>query len=303
MPHKPSWFRDDLVVMSNAPTCGINKDGNEQYVVDPITGKRSDSEIDDKLLSDVRMIRAGDFSSGSIIVCPLARVLEAKVLSPTYFDQSTLADFESLLDSLPGFESVSLGELRDAGLIQVRKGHGSPSKDQRLGDVPYIKVSDLRAGHVNINPTNLIPEALAEKFWKGKDSGLRAYDLVSPERASANIGEFCVLMPGQERVVLTKEMIIIRATASAQFDQFYLMWALSLVVVRRQWRRIVLMQTNREDVGDRALEVRIPLPPSRDAAAEISRDFRKYFKALEAARERFLAHLKASEFKHHLFFE
>ncbi|UKA07766.1 hypothetical protein IHC92_17220 [Photobacterium damselae subsp. damselae] len=60
-------------------------------------------------------------------------------------------------------------------------GHGSPSSDQRLGTIPYIKVSDLRAGHVNINPTNMIPVDLAKKFWGGDDSGLKPYDLISPE--------------------------------------------------------------------------------------------------------------------------
>lgn len=39
----------------------------------------------------------------------------------------------------------------------VETGTGRPSKDQRTGSVPYIKVSDLRAGLVNINATNMVP--------------------------------------------------------------------------------------------------------------------------------------------------
>lgn len=303
MPNRPSWFRDDQVVMSNAPTCGINKDGNEQFVVDPTTGVRSDTLIDNKLEEDVAAIRAGDFSKGSIIVRPLAKVMASRVYSPTYFDYSTVEDFQDAMKSLPGCSPASLGELQESGFLEIRKGHGSPSKDQRLGDVPYIKVSDLRAGAVNINPTNLIPIALAEKFWKGSESGLQAYDLISPERASANIGEFCVLMPGQERVVLTKEVIVLRATPAAPFDQFFLLWALSLVVVRQQWRRIVLMQTNREDVGERALEIQIPLPSSRDDADEISKPFRVYYQSLERARADLIAAMSHSQHRHHLFFE
>jgi type I restriction enzyme M protein len=68
---------------------------------------------------------------------------------------------------------------------------------------------------VNINPTNLIPRALAEDFWGGPNPDLLAFDLISPERASKNIGEFCVLMPGQEKIVLTRETLTLRSNTRA----------------------------------------------------------------------------------------
>lgn len=56
--HKPSWFRDDEVVISFAPTVGINKDGEELYVIDPATGMRT-QEINDSLRDDVQAILDG----------------------------------------------------------------------------------------------------------------------------------------------------------------------------------------------------------------------------------------------------
>lgn len=105
---------------------------------------------------------------------------------------------------------MTIGDTVEQGLISIRGGHGSPSNETRVGTVPYIKVSDLRAGTVNINPTNRVPEKVAESFWGGTSSGLLPFDLVCPERTPKNIGDFCVLVPGQEQVVLTKEMIVIR---------------------------------------------------------------------------------------------
>lgn len=51
--HKPDWFQDDKILIINAPTCGINKDGFTQYKVDEQTGERSETEIDDKLYESV----------------------------------------------------------------------------------------------------------------------------------------------------------------------------------------------------------------------------------------------------------
>lgn len=173
-----------------------------------------------------------------------------------------------------------------------------------MGDIPYIKVSDIRAGQININPTNKIPLELAKKFWKGDESGLKAYDLISPERASKNIGEFSVLMPNQERIVLTKEVIVLRSLVQEmEFDQFYLMWAMSLELVRKQWNRVILMQTNREDVGERYKEILIPIAKKKEIANSVSWYFRKYYLEQAELRRAFQSNLDIDEFKHSFYLE
>lgn len=56
-----------------------------------------------------------------------------------------------------------------------------------------------------------------------------------------------------------------------------------------QWKRIALMQTNREDCGERYREIRLPLPPTAKAAKSASAAFRDYFSALAAAKSKFIA--------------
>ena len=92
-------------------------------------------------------------------------------------------------ERLPSCQLMSLGELKDLGWLSVRQGHGSPSLDLRSGDIPYIKVSDIRSGTVNPNSTNMVSDVIAEKFWEGSVSGLKPWDVITPARASKNIGE------------------------------------------------------------------------------------------------------------------
>jgi hypothetical protein len=300
MPHKPSWFKDGQVIGTNSATCGINKDGNELYRVDS-SGKRSATERDDEFAVDVQHVLSGQLGKGKAFSQPLANITQSRVWVPQYHDFSSVDALKKCFGSQTDFRLASLRDAVKEGILTVRHGHGSPSDDQRVGDIPYIKVSDIRAGHININPTNLVPLELAKKYWGGPESGLKAYDLISPERASKNIGEFAILMPGQERILLTKEVIIVRGNAPQLFDQFYLLWALTLTLVRDQWRRIVLMQTNREDVGDRLYEVVIPIPKSKPAGDTISKDFRDYYQAIEKARTAFATALKNSPSSHHVF--
>lgn len=148
------------------------------------------------------------------------------VLVPRYYDQTLEQSFD-LLKEKRGFESITIGELCDAGLINVTGDHGSPSNDLRNGSIPYVKVSDIRNMRININQTNLIPVELAKKFWKTKTgkSNLQAWDLISPSRASSNIGEFAILVPGEEQIVLTKEVFVIRVQENDMgYSPFYLLW-------------------------------------------------------------------------------
>jgi type I restriction enzyme M protein len=209
-------------------------------------------------------------------------------------------DFEGLLDKM-GIAETTIGDLIDKNIIEVFGGHGSPSNDLRNGTVPYVKVSDIRNLRINVNPTNLVPIELARKFWKTGDrqSNLRAWDLVSPNRASSNIGEFAIIVPGEEQIVLTKEVYVLRSLSNDEgFDPFYLLWALSLKAVRYQWQRVTLMQTNREDVGGRYREIRIPAPPSQKWAHCVSKPFRDYFLCIANLKRRFIEDTDKDEFEY-----
>lgn len=318
--HRPSWFSDDHVMVSTAPTCGLSKKGRLRRKIDPATGERTRvidpetgemiDQIDDQLLEDIIALAEAegdhekiDEGQSETLRFVQNELVELRCAVPIYYDKRLLRHFWRELEKpfFKGFEAKSLGALEKAGLITIRGGHGSPSQEERVGDVPYIKVSDLRAGLVNINPTNRVPRAVAQRFWRGDSSGLKAFDLLCPERTSKNIGDFCVLLPGQEQVLCTKEIIVLRPGPDANFDPFFLLWAMTLKVVRDQWNRVIFMQTNREDVGGRYLEIEIPIPPSREVADKVSKPFRDYYITLAEAKRQMQEYLQASENSHHFF--
>lgn len=274
------WVVDGKVLIVNSETCGINKDGKTLNKVDQETGERLEA-IDDQLTRDCMMVESGDYlHNRNVVFHPSENIERNYVAVPRYYDSKYDDAISDWLRHKEGFSLKMIDELVKDGEIVIRHGHGSPSLDQRVGDIPYIKVSDLRSGRVNVNPSNLVPAALAVKCWHGDDSGLLAYDLLSPERASKNIGEFCILLPGQEKIVLTKEIIVLRSL-NRSFSQFYLMWALSLQEVREQWRRITFMQTNRDDIGERYLDIKIPFPLCPEKEQVITKVYSDYFNALQ----------------------
>ena len=283
------------VTFLNPWTCGIYKDGKARYKVDPATGQRT-TDIDNELLEQVDAHLKGISPPGMVEV-PIDRVFERQVLVPTYFDDRHNDGLRRFLD-VNEIEGITVGELIDDQVIIERRGHGSPSNDQRTGQIPYVKVSDIRGLRININPTNLVSEPIAKRHWRGTNSGLQAWDLITPNRASSNIGEFAMLLPGEERVVLTKEVFVFRSSDQDVYDAFYLLWAFSLMAVRNQWKRITLMQTNREDCGTRYREILLPKAPSEAWAKQRSQPFRTYFTSIAQAKTEFTEALGGDQFQY-----
>jgi type I restriction enzyme M protein len=106
-------------------------------------------------------------------------------------------------------------------------------------------------------------------------------------------------MPSQENILVTKAVIVMRPGPRAHFDSFYLLWAMSSAVVRAQWDRVIFMQTNREDVGKRYLEIEIPVPERGERAMEVSEPFRQYLMSIAEGRTELDAFLRSGS--HHFF--
>jgi type I restriction enzyme M protein len=185
---------------------------------------------------------------------------------------------------------TTLGALADAGVIRTFEGHGSPPGNARAtGDVPYVKVTDLKNWRINENPTNFIHRRVADGLRR-RGVRLRYGDLITPARASSNIGQFSLVLPWQTDIVLTKEVLVVRVEANdTGLTPFLLLALMSLRVVQEQYQTLALMQTNREHLGDHWKEVQLPIPDDEAERAKIGDAVKSYFDGIVTARESWTA--------------
>lgn len=283
------------ILMSCPRSIGQDKFGNLLRRVDG-SGTRA-GELDNEMAEAVLAIEASSYSPKSgrsagkgesrlRFHVPQRDCSERGVLVPRYWWRRDADEALSTWCAKHPSEVVTLGELTADGTIKAFSGHGSPPGNARnTGRVPYVKVTDLKNWRINENPTNFIHQDVADKLRK-RGPELAYGDLVSPARASSNIGQFSMVMPWQTHVVLTREVLVLRAMENRRgIDPALLLALMSLKVVQQQYGHLALMNTNREDLGDRWREVRIPLPDSDAAREAVARPIREYFQAQVVARE------------------
>lgn len=280
------------VLMSFPRSIGQDKNGNPLYKLDnsSIRAGALDNEMFDatQLLAAVPYggkVRTPVVESRLCFFVPQVDVLNSGVIVPRYhWRRDTEIALLSWIVRHPA-RLVTLGELEARGVVASFAGHGSPAGNARgTGEIPYVKVTDLKNWRINENPTNLISEDQAKALQRGGHK-LRYMDLISPARASSNIGQFCAVMPWQTGVVLTKEVLGLRVLDNDEgLDAFLLLALLSLRVVHAQYAALTLMQTNREHLGDRWREVRVPVPTTAEERDRVAQPVRDFFAAQVKAR-------------------
>ncbi|MDB5583794.1 MAG: hypothetical protein JWR80_8970 [Bradyrhizobium sp.] len=286
------------IIMSYPRSIGQDKRGQPVRKMG-IAGRR-DGELDNELLEATQKIvgrlyrgeaRADNVAedktdSRLFFRVPQRDVRERGIVVPRFWWRQDAVRSLSDWQRKHASELVTLGELADAGILMTFEGHGSPPADARAtGQVPYVKVTDLKNWRINENPTNFVHEDVANKLKK-RGVALNYGDLLTPARASSNIGQFSLVLPWQTDVLLTREMLGLRVLPNNKRISPYLLLALlSLKVVQDQFKTLVLMQTNREHLGDHWREVIIPIPDNEPDRLEIENPVRAYFDSIVIARE------------------
>lgn len=293
------------ILMSFPRSLGQDKNGSPLFLLND-QGEREQGDLDNEMAEAVEHLALLDYSEDRKDSQPRRRAnkrfgfavsqetaRQRGVLVPRFWWRAE-TDFalRQWAKEHPN-EPVTLGELADHGVVLALEGHGSPpGHSRRTGDVPYVKVTDLKNWRINENPTNFIHPDVAARLRR-RGPVLEYGDLVTPARASSNIGQFCMVMPWQTHVVLTKEVLLFRVAKNEDgIDPFLLLALFSLKVVQDQYTNLTLMQTNRDHLGDHWREVVVPMPVTKAERERVAAPIRQYFEGLIQARESYNKLLK-----------
>ncbi|GAA4745938.1 N-6 DNA methylase [Gordonia alkaliphila] len=178
-------------------------------------------------------------------------------LVPRYFERPAprSADEQALL---AGAEWVTLGQLREAGLIRVRKGREPGSAAYGTGDIPFIRTSDLNNFEVSTDPTKSVSEAVYREHRGPID--LRVGDVLIVVDGRYRIGAAAMITERNVRSLVQSHLQVISVSPDApDLDPYALLFALTLPSVRHRIRDLVFVQSTLGTLGKRLFELEIPL--------------------------------------------
>lgn len=187
------------------------------------------------------------------------------------------------------YYNVPIGELIENGIIEAWDGHGSPeSQAKGMGEIPYIRVSDIVNWELYRNPVTGIPEEVYERIL-GNGQKPEKEDIIFVRRGSYRIGTVAMASPRDHRVLLTKELLTLRVRDHDNFyglDSFYLLATLSSKIVQEQIKDLVFVDTTLPNIGDRWKHLILPFHKDRSKIEQISTAIKRAIKEKWSAQDR-----------------
>jgi len=207
---------------------------------------------------------------------------------PRYYWNKKIKDLKSISDKR-NLELIKIQDLIDKKIIKCFKGHGSPKSDFKgKGDIPYIRVKDIVNWDIYKNPTSAIPENEYIRK-KGRGVDLKAGDILMIRRGSYRIGSVAMISKYDTKVLLTKEIEVIRVVDKDNeygIDNNYLIYLLSHELTQMQLFNKILIDTTLPNIGDRYKELLLPVEKDKERRNKISSKVKSIFEnKLSAVRQ------------------
>ncbi len=215
--------------------------------------------------------------------CPLrwtaVDALSAHYRVPRYYlrDQA-LSPAEAEL--VAGAPTATLGALLADGALTIRKGHEPGSEAYGTGDVPFVRTSDIANFEIRADPTKSVSEEHYRRYAKRQK--LKAGDLLLVVDGRYRIGSAALLTENNVRCVIQSHLRCIGVLDTARLSSVGLLLALSLPTVRLRMRSLVFVQSTLGTLGERLLELRLPLLHGPGPWAARLADFERLLRGRDA---------------------
>jgi type I restriction enzyme M protein len=202
------------------------------------------------------------------------RLKDNDYLVPRYYVDRDLTQEEEALVS--GAESVTLGELKARKVLTIRKGHEVGSNAYGTGDIPFVRTSDVNNFEISVDPTKAVSEVIYEEY--AAQQKLKAGDLLMVVDGRYRIGAIALLSEPNSRCVVQSHFRIISIMKESVIDPYELLFALTLPSVKLRIRDLVFVQSTLGTLGNRLLELRIPVLHGKGPWTERVMAFRELLK-------------------------
>jgi hypothetical protein len=193
-------------------------------------------------------------------------MIRSGILIPKYYDPSTRTALKRLERD---FLLRSIGDLVNEGVIEVHTGLEVGKLAYGLGDVPFIRTSDLADWELAGQPKQRVSASLYRALRLRTD--VRPNDILLVRDGTYLVGTSAILTRDDARALFAGGLYKLRCLRPDRLDPFLLLALLNMPIVKRQIRSKQFTRDIIDTLGLRLYEVIVPIPRSRERQEEIAR--------------------------------
>lgn len=204
--------------------------------------------------------------------------LRSRILIPKYYDPDLLVAQRAAAES---FELRSLGSILLPGSAGSRLGSWIRREHYGSGEIPYVRTSDLVNWRVRPDYKKGVSEEVYKSYKTIQD--LKFEDILFVAHGTYLVGTVAIVT--DPKMVLQDHVFRLRVNPETGVCPYLLLAALSTNFVRRQVRARQFSADIIDKIGERHLELMVPLPKDPLIREMISQEVKTVIAQQDAARE------------------
>jgi len=276
-------YEIDLGIVDNA---GHDKDGKIQYKLNKDGSKKLDEEgnpiINDDLIDlhlRLRNAEKFDYLKDQKVFKINFSQIKSDIFIPNYY---TGVEKElKRLSKDPNFELRTIKDLINKKIIYTNKGGYLPRGDEigsqvyGLGDIPFIRTSEISDWSINLDPHKSTSEEVYQQYKEKQN--IEVGDILLVKDGGPNlIGKTAFITELDTKIIIQSHLYQIKVLQNNEsIDPFLILFLLNLDVVQKQIQGITFIQGTIATIGNRILDLILPIPSNQNKKSEISNYIQK----------------------------
>ena len=274
----PEDYKIDFAIVDNV---GHDKDGKVLYKLNKNGSKKLDDDgipiVNDDLLDlhiKLRDCEDFDYTKEQEVFKIKVSQIKNNIFIPYYYTgvEKTL---KKLADDQE-FILYSFKDLIDKKIIFANKNGYIPRGDEigshvyGLGDVPFVRTSEFNNWEINLDSHKKTSEEVYEQYRNKQN--IEVGDILLVKDGGPNlIGKTAFVSKMDTKIIIQSHIFQIKALKNHEFiDPYLLLYLLNLEIVQKQIQAITFIQGTIATIGNRIIEVILPIPAAIKKRKEIS---------------------------------
>lgn len=274
----PDDYKIDFAIVDNV---GHDKDGKVLYKLNKDGSNKLDAAdnpiVNDDLLDlHLRLKECEDFdyTKEQDVFKIKHSQIKNNIFIPYYYTgvEKTL---KKLADDQE-FILFSFKDLVDKKIIFANKNGYIPRGDEigshvyGLGGVPFVRTSEINNWEINLDSHKKTSEEVYEQYRQKQN--IEVGDILLVKDGGPNlIGKTAFVSKMDTKIIIQSHIFQIKALKNEEFiDSYLLLYLLNLDIVQKQIQAITFIQGTIATIGNRIVEVILPIPAAIEKRKEIS---------------------------------
>lgn len=184
--------------------------------------------------------------------------LQESILIPKFYDP----ELEECLHSICNEHEIwKVSELISEGYLSYSTGHEIGKIAYGTGDIPFIRTSDISNWEIKTLPKQGVSEDVYNAYAIKQD--IKKHDILLVRDGTYLIGTNCMIFEADEKSIYQSHLIKFRVNNNDLFNEFIFFVLLNSPIVQRQIRNMQFTADTIDTIGNRFLDIRIPLPKDK----------------------------------------